>query len=77
MSWVIFVLINYRDFIVSLQSNIKTDRELLIYVMINLQSHYNPFLSSSDSRDVCKASQEGTILGVIDEVRDEIGVPKR
>ena len=71
------MLINYRDFIVSLQSNIKTDRELLVHVMINLRSHYNPALSSSDPCDVCKASQEGTVLGVIDEVRDKIGVPKR
>ena len=71
------MLINYRDFIVSLQSNIKTDRELLVHVMINLRSHYNPVLSSSDPRDIGKASQEGTILGVIDEVRDKMGVPKR
>ena len=58
-----------RDFYVSLESNIKSDRELLVHVMINLRSLYIPFLSNPDQRQVVKASQQETLIGVIEEVR--------
>ena len=54
----------------SLESNIKSDRELLVLIMINLRSFYIPFLTSADQRQVVKASQQGTLIGVIEEVRD-------
>ena len=58
----------YRDFYMSLESNIKSDRELLVHIMINLRSHYTSFCSSNDQREVVKASQQGTLIGVIEEV---------
>ena len=58
----------YRDFCMSLESNIKSDRELLVLIMINLRSHYTSFCSSNDQREVVKASQQGTLIGVIEEV---------
>ena len=58
----------YRDFYTSLESNIKSDRELLVHIMINLRSRYMSFCSSSEQSEVVKASQEGTLLGVIEEV---------
>ena len=57
-----------RDFILALESNIKNDRELLVLVLVFLRSLYQPFLSSSNPKDVGCASQEGTVLGVLDEV---------
>ena len=61
---------NYRDFIVAitLETYIKNDRELVAHVLINLRSFYTQFLNSSDPQEICKASENGTILGVIDEV---------
>ena len=57
----------YRDFYTSLESNIKSDRELLIHIT-KLRSHYTSFCSSNDQREVVKASQQGTLIGVIEEV---------
>jgi hypothetical protein len=56
-----------KDFIVTLETYIKNDRELVAHVLINLRSFYTQFLNSSDPQEICKASENGTILGVIDE----------
>ena len=54
--------------ILSLESFIQSDRELLVHVVVNLRAHFTPFLHSPDRTNVGKASVEGTVLGVIDEV---------
>ena len=57
-----------RDMILSLESFIQNDRELLVHIIVNLRAHFTPFLQSPDRTNVGKASVEGTVLGVIDEV---------
>ena len=66
--WLNCVSLSLRDFILALESNIKNDCELLELVLVNLRSLYQPFLSSSNLKHVGYASQEGTVLGVLDEV---------
>ena len=58
----------YSDFYTSLESIIKSDRELLVHIMTNLRSYYTSFCSSNYQREVVKASQQGTLIGVIQEV---------
>ena len=53
----------------SLEGFIQSDSELLVHVMVNLRGHFTPFLQSRDQIYIGKASAEGTVLGVIDEVR--------
>ena len=62
------ICLSLRDFILALESNIKNDHEFLVFVLVNLRFLYRPFLCSSNPKDVGRASQEGTVLGVIDEV---------
>ena len=64
------LIINFlREFILALESNIKSDSELLVLVLVSLRALYQSFLTSSDPKEICSASEEGTILGVFDEVR--------
>ena len=58
-----------REFILALESNIKSDSELLVLVLVNLRALYQSFLTSSVPKEVCFVSEDGTILGVLDEVR--------
>ena len=58
----------YSDFYTSLESIIKSDCELLVHIMTNLRSYYTSFCSSNYQREVVKASQQGTLIGVIQEV---------
>ena len=51
----------------SLEYFIQTGEELLS-LMVNLRSHFEPFLQSSDQTNIIKASVEGTAAGVIDDV---------
>ena len=53
--------------VISLENFIQTEEELLS-LMVNLRSHFEPFLHSSDQTNIIKASVEGTAAGVIDEV---------
>ena len=55
----------------SLENFIQTEKELLS-LMVNLRSHFTPFLHSSDRTSIIKASVEGTVSGVIDEVSPSI-----
>ena len=55
----------------SLEYFIQTEKELLS-LMANLQSHFTPFLHSSVRTKIIKASVEGTVSGVIDEVSPSI-----
>ena len=57
--------------IISLENFIQTEEELLS-LMVNLRSHFTPFLNSSDRTNIIKASVEGTVSGVIDEVSPSI-----
>ena len=60
--------------ILSLESFIKNYRELLVHIIVNLRAHFTPFLQSPDRTNVGKASVEGTVLGVIDEVSPFLSV---
>ena len=64
----LMICLSLRDFILALESNIRSDREFLILLLVNLRSLYHPFLSSSSPKDIGCASQEDTVLGVLDEV---------
>ena len=60
-----------RDAIVGLAGFIRSGRELLVHIMINLRAHYTGFLHSSDPKVVGHASVERTVLGTLDEVRPD------
>ena len=52
-----------------LQDFIKTGRELLVHIMINLRADYTAFLQSTDPKVFGQASMSSTLLGILDEVR--------
>ncbi len=66
----LFIVCCHRDVIIGLQELIKTERELLVHIMINLRAGYTGFLKSADTAAIGRASVEGTIFGTLDEVRD-------
>ena len=68
---IIIIIFTPRDMIMSLENFIQTEKELLS-LMVNLRSHFTPFLHSSDRTSIIKASVEGTVSGVIDEVSPSI-----
>ena len=61
-----------RDVITALEDFIKTDRELLVHVMINLRAHYTGFIQSSTTSFVKQASVGQTVLGTLDEVKPRL-----
>ena len=54
-----------RDFIVSMETHINTERDLLVTFLTNIRSWYAAGLFD---RNRSKASEDGTVLGIIDEV---------
>ena len=52
-----------------LQDFIKTGRELLVHIMINLRATYTVFLQSTDPKVFGQASVDKTLIGTLDEVR--------
>ena len=66
LTCVLFVMC--RDVVVGLEEFIRSDRELLVHLLIHLRAHYTGFLQSANSATVGRASVEGTILGTLDEV---------
>lgn len=57
-----------RDVVTGLEEFIKTDKELLVHILINMRAFYTGYLQSSDPKTVGLASVDGTLLSVIDEV---------
>ena len=56
----------YRDFLIAMEAYITSERDMVVTFLANLRSWYAEFLF--DKLSSVKASEEGTVLGVIDEV---------
>ena len=59
------ILMLCRDFIVSMETHITTERDLLVTFLTNVRSWYATGLCDKNRS---KASEDGTVLGIIDEV---------
>ena len=62
----IIVINRYRDFVIAMEAYITSERDMVVTFLANTRSCYAEFLFEKQLSS--KTSEEGTVLGVIDEV---------